>query len=276
MCTSDGRALSNRVEFDVLGPRTLSVADAEVREAANATLDFVVRISPSPSGTVTVDYATSDGTATAGSDYTAASGTLTIAPGEAAQTVSVAVFDDGHNEGEETMTLTLTNVSGAYLLDGEATGTIENDDPMPAAWLARFGRTVASHAVDAIAGRMEGGGGSHVRVGGGVARPVRDAGGGAAERRRRTPARGAERGGAGRVRRAVADNDGARAAARELVPAQRRRRGRRTGRDRLGAVRDRRVRCGRGRCAHGRCGDERIPRGGLRGRGAGSRGLRSR
>ena len=144
VCTSDGRALSNRVEFEVMGPRTLSVADAEVREAENATLDFVVRISPGPSGTVTVDYATSDGTATAGSDYRAASGTLTSAPGEAAQTVSVAVFNDGYDEGDETMTLTLTNVSGAYLLDGEATGTIENDDPMPVAWLARFGRTVAS------------------------------------------------------------------------------------------------------------------------------------
>ena len=54
----------------------------------------------------------------------------------------------------------------AYLNDSTATGTITNDDHMPKAWLARFGRTVASQAVDAIGARLEGGAGSHVTVAG--------------------------------------------------------------------------------------------------------------
>ena len=103
---------------------------------------------------MTVDYATSDGTATAGSDYTAASGTLTFASGETSKTVSVAVLDDSHDEGSETMTFTLSNASGARIEDGEATGTIENSDAMPKAWLARFGRTVASQVLDAVEGRL--------------------------------------------------------------------------------------------------------------------------
>ena len=53
---------------------------------------------------------TSDGTATAGSDYTATSGTLTFAAGETAKTVSVPVLDDAHDQSSETLTLTLTGV----------------------------------------------------------------------------------------------------------------------------------------------------------------------
>ena len=132
----------------------------------NAVLAFPVTLDRAPSGTVTVDYATSDGTATAGSDYTATSGTLTFAPGEREKTVSVPVLDDAHDEGSETLTLTLSNPSGAYLEDRTATGTINNTDPMPLAWMVRFGRTVGSHVVDALGQRLDGGTGSHVTVGG--------------------------------------------------------------------------------------------------------------
>ena len=108
------------------------------------------------SSTVTVDYATSPGTATAGEDYTTTSGTLTFAPGDTEKTVSVPILDDAHDEGEETFTLTLSNPSGgnAWLEDAEATGTIENDDAMPQAWLARFGRTVAEQAIEAVERRF--------------------------------------------------------------------------------------------------------------------------
>ena len=117
---------------------------------------------------MTVDYATSDGTATAGADYTATSGTLTFDPGETAKTVNVPVLDDAHDDTDETLTFTLSNASGARIRDGEATGTIENSDPIPQAWLARFGRTVADHVVDAVAERLTGssGGGSQVTLGG--------------------------------------------------------------------------------------------------------------
>ena len=78
------------------------------------------------------------------------------------------MLDDAHDDTDETLTLTLSNASGARIRDGEATGTIENSDPIPQAWLARFGRTVADHVVDAIGERLTGspGGGSQVTLGG--------------------------------------------------------------------------------------------------------------
>ena len=166
VCAAD-EVLSNRIDRTIEGPPGLSVADARVREAEGATVDFAVTLGRASAETVTVAYATSDGTAAANQDYEPASGTLTFEVGETAKTVAVAVLDDAHDEGEETFTLTLSNPTGnAWLKDATAIGTIENDDPMPQAWLARFGRTIASQAVDAIGGRMEGGGGTHVTVGG--------------------------------------------------------------------------------------------------------------
>ena len=100
------------------GAPTLAVVDARVHEAADATLDFAVSLSRAASGTMTVDYATSDGSATAGADYTAASGTLTFAAGETEKTVSVPVLDDSIDEGEETFTLRLSNATGAHIADG--------------------------------------------------------------------------------------------------------------------------------------------------------------
>ncbi len=148
-------------------PAVLSVADARVREGPDATLAFEVTLNRPASGTVTVDYATANGTATAGSDYTARKGELTFAPGETEQTVSVAVLDDAHDEGEETLTLRLTTATGAVIADGAATGTIKNTDPLQRAWLARFGRTAATHVTDAVGERLRAGlGASHVTVGG--------------------------------------------------------------------------------------------------------------
>ena len=120
-----------------------------------AVLEFGVTLSRSTSGTVTVAYATSDGTAQAGADYTAASGTATFAPGETRKTVEVTVLDDAHDEGSETLTLALSNPSGAYLADGEARGTIENSDPLPQAWLSRFGRSAAVQVVTLLDERFE-------------------------------------------------------------------------------------------------------------------------
>ena len=101
-----------------------------------------------------VPYATSNGTATAGSDYTTTSDTLTFAPGDVAKTVSVPLLDDAINEGSETMTLTLSNATNARIADGTATGTITNSDPLQKAWIARFGRTVASEVVEGITDRL--------------------------------------------------------------------------------------------------------------------------
>ena len=164
--TEAGRLLSNDVMATVQGPAQLTVADAEVEEGPGAAVAFQVTLSRAASSAVTVDYATSDGTAVAGEDYTATSGALTFAAGETSKTVSVPVLDDAHDEGRETFRFSLSNAQGAVIADGEAVGTIVNTDPMPRAWLARFGRTVADQVLDAVGARLEGGGPTRVTLGG--------------------------------------------------------------------------------------------------------------
>ena len=154
LCTEAGGRLETGALIRIRGLAALSVADAEVQEGPGAALAFSVTLDRATSAAVQVDYATRDGTAQAGSDYTANSGTLNFAPGETAKTVTVAVLDDSHDEGSETLTLVLSNPSGAYLADGEAVGTIENSDLMPQAWLSRFGRTVAEQVLEAVEERI--------------------------------------------------------------------------------------------------------------------------
>ena len=169
ICTAAARALSNALPAaTVPGPPGLSVADAAVPEAAGATLDFEVTPSRPATQAVTVAYATADGTATAASDYTSTSGTLTFAEGEASHTVSVPVLADALDEGPETLTVALSNASGgnAYIAVAAATGTIGSGDAVPQGWLARFGRTVGGQAVDAIGRRLQGGGKAHATLGG--------------------------------------------------------------------------------------------------------------
>ena len=156
ICTSDERPLSHSLSATVAGPVGISVADARAQEGTGNTVDFAVTLSRAPSGTVTVGYATADGTATAGQDYTSASGTLTFAPGETSASVSVTVIDDTHDDDGETFTLRLSNASGGRLTDDSATGTIKNSDPMPQAWLTRFGRAASDHVVQAIGTRLRG------------------------------------------------------------------------------------------------------------------------
>ena len=154
VCTQAGRKLANTATARILGPALISVADAEAREGADEAVEFAVTLNRAASGTVTVDYATADGTAVAGEDYTATSGTLSFAAGEREKTVAVPILDDGHDEGKETFLLRLSNAQGAHIADGEAVGTIVNADPIPKAWLARFGRTVTGQVLDAVEARL--------------------------------------------------------------------------------------------------------------------------
>ncbi len=64
------------------------------------------------------------------------------------------MLPDDHDEGSETMTLTLSAPYGATITDGAATGTISNTGAIPQAWIARFGRTVADQVLEAVQGRM--------------------------------------------------------------------------------------------------------------------------
>ena len=133
----------------------LSVADTQVHEADGAALSFTVTLGEAQTGPVSVRYATSDGTATAGLDYKAVSGMLRFAPGETEKTVPVPVINDNHDDDGETVTLTLSQPFGATISDGTATGTIRNTDAMPQAWIARFGRTVADQVLEAVRSRMQ-------------------------------------------------------------------------------------------------------------------------
>ena len=159
ICTADGRALSNTSSVTVSGPVRIRVAGAKAKEGKDATLDFAVTLNRAISHEVSVDYATKDETATAGLDYTATSGTLVFAAGVTAKTVSVPVLDDSVDEGKEIMRLKLSNPKGAYLrgVHTKARGIITNNDPLPGAWLSRFGRTVAGHHVAAIRDRLAAG-----------------------------------------------------------------------------------------------------------------------
>ena len=154
ICTDDERKLSHLTSDTILGPVGISIADAEVEEGANAVLVFAIALSRAASSQMTVDYATSDGTATAGADYTSTSGELTIDAGSSSATIEVAVLDDEHNEGSEAFTLTLSNASSGDLTDASATGTINNHDALPKALIARFGRTAAVHIVDQVEERV--------------------------------------------------------------------------------------------------------------------------
>jgi ELWxxDGT repeat protein len=108
----------------------LNVGDIRVAEgdAGTANAQFTVTLSPAASKSVTVDYATADGTATSGSDYTAAMGTLTFAPGETSKSIDVAVRGDTSPENNETFFMTLKNAVGATLARTGAFAVIDDDD----------------------------------------------------------------------------------------------------------------------------------------------------
>ncbi|MFT3848316.1 MAG: retention module-containing protein [Propionivibrio sp.] len=109
---------------------SLSINDVTVNEAAG-TATFTVSLSAASGQTVTVNYATGDGTATAGSDYTATSGTLTFAPGQTALTITVPILNDSIVEANESFNVTLSAPSNATIGDGTGVGSIVNDDSAP-------------------------------------------------------------------------------------------------------------------------------------------------
>ncbi len=133
---SPGGASATATNFKVNGqagpvqPPTVSVADASVNESHSGTtqMTFLVTLSKASTTPVTVTYATSNGTATAGVDYTATAGTVTFAPGVLSQQIQVLITGDATVEANETLTLTLSSPTGATVADGNAVGTITNDD----------------------------------------------------------------------------------------------------------------------------------------------------
>ena len=171
ICRGDGRKLVAGASATIaMGtPIAVTVADTEVEEAEGATLDFVVSMTRAAAHDIQIWYRAYDGTATAGADYVAVSSSFTMTAGETTKTVSVSVLDDAHDEGAETVKFWLSGVRGlsaSQLTDPHAVGTIRNSDPMPQAWITRFGRTVGSQVIDAVTSRFESASDSHMTIGG--------------------------------------------------------------------------------------------------------------
>ena len=134
---------------------TLAIGDSTATESSGQ-MTFTITKSGATALDATVDWATSDGSATAGEDYANSSGSVTFAPGSTSMSVTVAIMADDRYEGEENFTVALSGPMMSTLDDASATGTITDDDAeaVVQAWLARFGRTVATHVVDAVGGRL--------------------------------------------------------------------------------------------------------------------------
>jgi len=112
----------------------LTVADASITEGNSGvkSLVFTVRLSKANrTKTISASFATKDGSALAGSDYTATSGTVSFAPGTTTRTISVPIIGDTTLEPTETFFVLLSNPVNATIADGSAIGTIVNDEPEP-------------------------------------------------------------------------------------------------------------------------------------------------
>ncbi len=132
-------------------PPTVSIADATQPEgnSGTSTMAFTVTLSKPSTTPVTLNYATSNGTATAGQDYVATSGTITFAPGVVSQVITVGVLGDTAVEPSETVTVTLSNASGATISRASATGTITDDDTAaPPSSTAKWGTSFFAPYVD--------------------------------------------------------------------------------------------------------------------------------
>ena len=126
---NEGATGTDSVTVNVNAPAasTISIDNASATEGGAE--NFTVTLSAPQTGTVTVDFATANNTAEAPGDYTAATGTLTFAPGETSEPITVQTIDDIDVEGVETFAVNLTNATGnATIADGTGVGTILDND----------------------------------------------------------------------------------------------------------------------------------------------------
>src|SRR6185295_13954250 len=112
---------------------SLSISDASVVEGNSGTtpMVFTVTLSSASSLSVTVGYATLNGTASSPKDYAPVTGTLTFAPNETSKTVTVLVKGETIKESNETFAVRLSNATNATITDAEGIGTIYDDDSTP-------------------------------------------------------------------------------------------------------------------------------------------------
>jgi len=127
--TIGGVSATGTIVDDDLAP-VLTINDVSVSEAAG-TATFTVTLSVVSGQTVTVDYNTSNGSAQAGFDFTAISGTLTFAPGITTQTITVPILNDAVFEGDENFNVNLSNAVNATISDNLGVGLIVDNDLVP-------------------------------------------------------------------------------------------------------------------------------------------------
>ena len=137
----------------------LSVGDASAEEGK--VVEFPIRLSRSHNDRVYLLVRTRESSpvsARQGQDFRlhSAYAIVTFNPGETEKTVSVSALEDAHDDDGETFEVYIDQVyfSSVGIADGVGVGTIRNSDPIPAAWLGRFGRTVSQQVVDAVRGRF--------------------------------------------------------------------------------------------------------------------------
>jgi hypothetical protein len=109
---------------------SISIADVSVVEGNRNSkrMTFTIVISSASTQSITVRYATANGTATSGSDYSSTSGTARISAGRTSTTFDVTIFGDRTVELNETLFVNLSNAVNATIGDNQAVGTIVNDD----------------------------------------------------------------------------------------------------------------------------------------------------
>ena len=127
---ADGQGVGTIIDNDPVPSITVFDNSAFEQTGADNNVSFTVRLSNPSFSAISVDYATADGTALAGSDYVAASGTVTFNAGQTEKTFNVTIKDDTTDEVNETFLVNLSNPSNATIADGQSQGRIfDNDGP---------------------------------------------------------------------------------------------------------------------------------------------------
>ncbi|MBI3178548.1 MAG: hypothetical protein HYZ27_02740, partial [Deltaproteobacteria bacterium] len=151
--------LDNAVDGNITRPRatgtilddevtpTLSINDPMAPESDPA-ITFTVAVSEPTGRTITVNYATANDTAVAGTDYAATSGTLTIPPGAPSGAIAVALIDDFLDLGSVTFFVDLSGAAGAAIAKSRGVGTILDDERIPVVSVADAQGSGLAAAID--------------------------------------------------------------------------------------------------------------------------------
>ena len=143
---------------DVSTGPTISINDVTAPENIRF-MNFTATLSEASTERVYFHWKTREShpvSAQEGKDYIKSGRRYFFAPGQTSIPIRVYIFNDSHDEGSETFEVVLSKPYNATILDGVGVGTIVNSDPLPSAWLSRFGRTVAEQALDGIEDRLAG------------------------------------------------------------------------------------------------------------------------